>query len=634
MKRRFGAAAVLAATMALAACDPNLPAPQDVQKVITADQGWSKAERFEYYANPQGTVLLPAAWWFSLEEPASETLLSDKTLLSQFGFLVDDMKPVGKGTFTKDRLPVGLTLQTITDPSGRTQQLVGMGCAACHTGQINYKNTGIRIDGGQAMVNLPLLQSTIAQTILTTYLEPMKFKRFAQRVLAYSGELYTEENKQAVRTQLKVAYDEALAAITTQSGLYPVEEGFGRLDALQRIANTLLGDDLNQPSNYQKGTAPVSIPHVWDAPHFDWVQWNGSVRQAMIRNVGEALGVKSMTNFIAADGTPTGQPNRWWTSIPVHELHRTETLLRTLKAPKWNEEVLGKVDMTLAGKGRELFVENCASCHGVAKWKVRNWAGKHVDMIQTKTVGVEVMGTDPQLLDNFNTRTYDASKLAWYDGKQHQNPPMGFNGDNQIYLPTSKENPYGAGLRVNAGEGLFLVTQLVKNYQYNLGDRPVPAEQWSDYDGFGMPNEVRATCGYKARPLDGVWATAPFLHNGSVPTLYHLLSPQEERPTVFYVGNREFDPKLLGNVYSPFKNGTKFNTEIQGNRNTGHLFSSQPGAGVIGRHLKEDERYAILEFMKVMDRFPTVTRSADPYADKDYPCAKTLPSYSNRPKAS
>ena len=47
------------------------------------------------------------------------------------------------------------------------------------------------------------------------------------------------------------------------------------------------------------------------------------------------------------------------------------------------------------------------------------------------------------------------------------------------------------------------------------------------------PVGVRAPLQYKVRPLNGIWATPPYLHNGSVPTLYALLSPVEERPKKF-----------------------------------------------------------------------------------------------------
>src|SRR4030095_14281120 len=61
-------------------------------------------------------------------------------------------------------------------------------------------------------------------------------------------------------------------------------------------------------------------------------------------------------------------------------------------------------------------------------------------------------------------------------------------------------------------------------------------------DRLGVPKVV----GYKARPLNGIWATAPYLHNGSVRNLYELLLPAEERTTTFYVGRREVHPASVG----------------------------------------------------------------------------------------
>ncbi len=84
------------------------------------------------------------------------------------------------------------------------------------------------------------------------------------------------------------------------------------------------------------------------------------------------------------------------------------------------------------------------------------------------------------------------------------------------------------------------------------------------------------TASYKARPLNGIWATAPYLHNGSVPTLKQLLKPST-REEVFYVGSREFDPvevgfKYKGSDYLPDDPKFRFNTSRKGNHNTGHTY--------------------------------------------------------------
>ena len=104
----------------------------------------------------------------------------------------------------------------------------------------------------------------------------------------------------------------------------------------------------------------------------------------------------------------------------------------------------------------------------------------------------------------------------------------------------------------------------------------------------------RATGQYLARPLAGAWATGPYLHNGSVPTLYDLLHP-ELRPAKFVVGNREFDPAKIGyrgdlDVHGP--NFWVFDTSQPGNSNIGH------SGEAFGTTLPEDQKAALLEYLK------------------------------------
>lgn len=78
------------------------------------------------------------------------------------------------------------------------------------------------------------------------------------------------------------------------------------------------------------------------------------------------------------------------------------------------------------------------------------------------------------------------------------------------------------------------------------------------------------TLKYKAAPLTGIWATAPYLHNGSVPNLYELLLPSNQRTTKFYVGNKEFDPKNVGYKTDQTEATTLLDTSLPGNSNSGH----------------------------------------------------------------
>lgn len=148
-------------------------------------------------------------------------------------------------------------------------------------------------------------------------------------------------------------------------------------------------------------------------------------------------------------------------------------------------------------------------------------------------------------------------------------------------------------------KGLAYVTAFVENRAYR--EAKVTPEEKPELDGFGLPIGVREKVAYKARPLAGVWATPPFLHNGSVPSIYQLLSPQDERVTTFYKGTFEYDPRHLGYRTEAFTNGFLFDTRITGNHNSGHEFrAGERGNGVIGRLLQPEERWALLEYLKVL----------------------------------
>ena len=100
---------------------------------------------------------------------------------------------------------------------------------------------------------------------------------------------------------------------------------------------------------------------------------------------------------------------------------------------------------------------------------------------------------------------------------------------------------------------------------------------------------VVETAQYRARPLNGIWATGPFLHNGSVPTLMDLLTPPSKRPAKFMVGDGVFDPRDVG--FKSEENGSNFifDTSRIGNSNSGHSF---------GVDLSDEEKLALIEYLK------------------------------------
>src|SRR4029077_20753562 len=74
---------------------------------------------------------------------------------------------------------------------------------------------------------------------------------------------------------------------------------------------------------------------------------------------------------------------------------------------------------------------------------------------------------------------------------------------------------------------------------------PALGELWGQRSNCPNPASVPDPL-YRARPLNGVWASAPYLHNGSVPSLYWMLKPAAERPKQFCMGARDFDPEQVG----------------------------------------------------------------------------------------
>lgn len=567
--------------------NPKLPFYTPPQQVRYLDQ-WSEEQRQTYYFTPQGTQVkgLRYEWFQALELPFSEQRFASPEYLARFGFLVDPQQKASANN--PGNLPVGFARHQ--NPGNVSEHYLDITCAACHTGELRFKGQAVRIDGGTAQHVLPSSVPTLrggsfgqalVASLASTYYNPWKFERFARQVLgddyAARREQLRSEFKTSLNTFVKVAWND------THRGLYPTEEGPGRTDAFGRIANATFGDAIS-PANYRVADAPVDYPQLWDMWTFDWVQWNGSAQQPMARNIGEALGVGATLNFFDANGQPLQGTARYPSSVRVRDLHAIEETLQQLKPPTWPEDLFGAIDKPLAARGRALFAENCAGCHVPRQSQEGERWVQHLHMIP-----VEVIGTDPNAANNIASHRFDLSALQW-DVNELKKMDVKLHPEPKEPLDLSQ---------LSVAKGLAYVTAFVENRAYR--DAQITPEEKPRMDGFGLPIGVREKVAYKARPLAGVWATAPFLHNGSVPSIYQLLSPQDERATTFYKGTLEYDPRHLGYRTEPFTNGFLFDTRISGNHNSGHEFrAGARGNGVIGRLLQPEERWALLEYLKVL----------------------------------
>ncbi|WP_434572482.1 di-heme-cytochrome C peroxidase [Pseudomonas sp. Z3-8] len=577
---------VVVAVVLYYVANPRLPAYTPVQQVHYLDQ-WSAAERQTYYFTPQGTQVkgLRYEWFTALELPFSQQRFASPEYLARFGFLVD---PAQKATpLNPGNLPVGFTRH---QNAGSNEQYLDITCAACHTGELHFKGQAIRIDGGSAQHVLPSTVPTLrggsfgqalVASLASTYYNPWKFERFARQVLGNDYDARHEE----LRKDFKISLNMFLRTAwnDTHRGLYPTEEGPGRTDAFGRIANASFGDAISA-ENYRVANAPVDYPQLWEMWTFDWVQWNGSAQQPMARNVGEALGVGATLSFFDAQGKPLQGDARYPSSVRVRDLNKIEETLQLLKPPVWPEALLGSIDKPLAAKGKALFEENCAGCHVP---KVVQGPDRPVQ--QLHMLPVKVIGTDPGTANNIADHRFNLTSLQWDPAELAKL---------EVQLHPAPTEPLDLS-QISVAKGLAYVTAFVENRAYR--DAGVTPVERPALDGFGLPIGVRELRAYKARPLAGVWATPPFLHNGSVPTIYQLLSPQAERATTFYKGSFEYDPRHLGYRTEAFANAFLFDTRITGNHNSGHEFrAGERGNGVIGRLLQPQERWALLEYLKVL----------------------------------
>ncbi len=121
-----------------------------------------------------------------------------------------------------------------------------------------------------------------------------------------------------------------------------------------------------------------------------------------------------------------------------------------------------------------------------------------------------------------------------------------------------------------------------------------------DAHGDPLPDDsvMRKTGAYAALPLDGIWSRAPYLHNGSVPTLRALLTG--DRPATFYRGNISYDQDNVGFTWDRAEgaNAALYQTTLEGNSNIGHSAAAFTG-GIDWRH-NADKLDDLLEYMKTL----------------------------------
>ncbi len=239
-------------------------------------------------------------------------------------------------------------------------------------------------------------------------------------------------------------------------------------------------------------------------------------------------------NKNAAFGTGTTPP-----TIDLAAIGRLEQWLLTVEPPKYPYAI----DSVKAADGEKLYSEYCAGCHGA------------------------------------NGRSFSA--------------PAGTEARECIDPKEKEDDLYGPQVgRITRIEYIGTDRHRLDSFSYDLA-----VNLGTVYAGY--PHRYchyRKTFGYANMPLDGIWLRAPYLHNGSVPTLRDLLEPSSRRPKQFYRGNDVYDATKVGFVSNAAKQGGReffgYDTAKPGNSNSGHEGKRY------GTELTPAEKDALVEFMK------------------------------------
>ncbi|BCE03553.1 di-heme-cytochrome C peroxidase [Marinicellulosiphila megalodicopiae] len=407
-----------------------------------------------------------------------------------------------------------------------------------------------------------------------------------------------------------------------------VDKQFGLV--LDRLASTEPGyPGLNQRdllrvrnSIFNEPNAPVSYPFLWDIGQADYTQWNGVANNAGVgplgRNTGEVIGVFGILDWTSHEPNGfelstliTDQKNKnevvnFKSSIDVTNLRRLEAQLKRLQSPVWPQEILGEIDQVKAERGQLVYAQYCQSCHEVVD---RNNADR---IIIANMMDINLVGTDKAAAIN--------GVMATGKSGNFQHTVQSITGVGDVFI--SEDAPV-LQILTSATKGVIATPDPDKFFirrwldrLYVLGssffENKMPETvKKGNYVADTTSNPYSSLLAYKGRALNGIWATAPYLHNGSVPTLYDLLLPKkldtdpaegEYRPDEFVVGSREFDANRVG-FKSKDYDGSAFITTRVGDMNTGHEYGAGKTAqnnGEVLPALSEKERWDLIEYLKTL----------------------------------
>jgi len=567
---------------------------------IYLDQGtrWTAAARADFYVRDQGSRLINFAWLQALKGKDGQPFLADS--MSRYGFLPNPDSEAG--------LPIGFHT---SGPRG--SQTIGVTCSACHTRQLEVEGKAYRVDGGPSLTDFQAFLSDLDKAVGDVIASDASFAPFATAV--YQPSTPTAADVAGLRKKVEAWHKRFHAWMV---GTLPTPGwGLGRLDAVGIIFNRLSGldvgppPDLLIPENMKPGDAPVRYPFLWNSPLQDLTDWGGFVMNgndifALSRNAGQALAF--------ADFEPKqvfGPIFNYSNSINFDGLEKLEERLRQMGPPKWPWPE--KIDQTLRDAGEKIFKTECDGCHGKRDGDFRSVFAK------SWATPVQSVGTDTRQFGELGRKVKTgalkgaaipliAKKLEKEDFALHmmftavagtigQHLLFGDHGNDlagDSRRPTSSSSQQGF-TATSERQLPSALQNLAKTF--NAADNVKPAGQPDSLtieSGTLLARTVKKGA-YESRVLEGIWAAAPYLHNGSVPTLAELLKPSAQRVSQFNLGPK-YDIDNIGLAATqdgsvPPRSVTDCNDLNSGNSKCGHEF---------GTNLGDSDKKALLEYLKTL----------------------------------
>ena len=678
----------------------NVSLGESYSTPVYVDQGWEASDSLWFYNTTQGSNLLPYDFFVELEQANSTDKFIDSAHIDSLRYL-----PQKATKFNPDALPVGFVKDTYKD-----KDYVGMTCAACHTGQVNYQGKAIRIDGGPATADMDKFLLALEEALVATENDPDKKKRFIDNVLLRDTLLRDVIAGDGYKTAQQIEAD--LTEWSNRIAIYntlnhsDLSYGYARLDAFGRIYNRVLehvlekqqlanvaafvydenGDRVLSDKEielvldfidddelvlstkqfetvitrlmskeqgfpaldsaeiklfvntvFNPANAPVSYPFLWDIAQSDYVQWNGLAANAGIgplgRNTGEVIGVFAtldwqqskprwyefnLTAYISGQSVKKGSID-FQSSVDKVNLMRLESHLKSLKSPQWSDvkfadgTTLPVVDKSSEKwkRGQQLYSQYCMSCHQLIDRE--DWSRRVIATMMS----TEKVGTDPKAAKNGVEYVGNTGNFEHIYQETDVGAVMLKEQAPVVQILTAATRGVIATRDPDKWLGRRIVDWLYALLASFFENDIKASVKHGDYEPDTTMNPYASLDAYKARSLNGIWATAPYLHNGSVPTLYDLLLPKkrpgdpedgEYRPDEFAVGCRELDTQKVG-IKCPLGEGDLFKTtengiDIEGNSNAGHEYAAgltpPLGSKIPLPPLTSEERWALVEYLKTL----------------------------------